>query len=76
MLRSEFNAIISNIEKSMEYDGYWIEVFTYSGRSFEGDWEWLNKTSLSLEVIILSGSGESPTFIPLSRIEAIQLSNR
>lgn len=73
MTHTQFLAIIADIEKNMEGEGYWIEVFTLSGRSFEGSWQWLGKNYQSSELIVLSGNNEPPTYIPLSKIESIQL---
>lgn len=69
MTREEFTAIIQDIEKNLEGDGYSIIVFAKDGEAFEGGWQPLISNP---EVIVLSAGDMPPYYVPLSSIQAIQ----
>ena len=79
MTRREFDAIIADIEKHTEGDGYFIRVRPYSNTVMEGGWAWLDPLDpdfVKADVIVLSDNDAPPFYIPLSSIESIQLSAR
>lgn len=76
MQRFEFDAIIADIEKHIEGDGYFLWFHMNNGDRFEGGWKWLNETRKAYEIVVLDDNRNPPAYLPLSSIESIRLSSR
>lgn len=82
MTRSEFEAIIADIESHLKddngvVDGYFIRVVTNSSICLDGGWQWLNANTYNpRDIIVLSDNDQPPHYIPLLSIESIQLGDR
>lgn len=75
MNRAEFSAIIADIEKHLEGEGYEIVVVT-NRIFYVGGWQWVTSSDQPLNIIVLSRGDSPPAYIPLSSIQSIQLSPR
>lgn len=72
MLRSEWDAIIADIEKGVKGEGYFVQLRTKSGWGMEGGWRWVDFRG-SVEIIVIDPNDGSSFYTPLTMIESVQL---
>ena len=69
-----FRAIIQDIEKNLEGDGYFLHFYMKSGDIVTGGWKSLDSKDLR-DVLVVSDNDQPPYYLPLSEVEFIQLSS-
>jgi len=73
MKRHQWAAIIADIEKNLEDDGYALNILLRSGATYP-DVTWQPLGGLT-DTIILSGGDEPPAYVDVEQIAAVELAS-